>query len=50
MKKNRLLEIYFIFDIVLYLVDRYVCDFFFKNIYKYGNINIFLVILIILDI
>lgn len=41
MKKNRLLEIYFLFDIVLYLVDRDVCDFFFKNIYKYGNINIY---------
>lgn len=47
-KKVGLSEIYLIFDIVLYLVERYVRDFPFKNIYKYGNINIFSVIPIIL--
>lgn len=49
-KKIRLSEIYFIFDIVLYLVDRDVRDFPFKNIYEYGNINIFSIITVILDI
>lgn len=49
-KKKRLSEIYFLFDIVLYSVDRDVRDFPFKNIYKYGNINIFSVITTILDI
>lgn len=49
-KKIRLSEIYFIFDIVLYLVDRDVRDFPFKNIYEYRNINIFSIITVILDI
>lgn len=49
-KKNRLSEIYFLFDIVLYLVDRDVRGFPFKNIYKYGKFNIFSVITTILDI
>lgn len=49
-EKKRLSEIYFLFDIVLYLVDRDERDSPFKNIYKYGNINIFSVITTILDI